>query len=624
MLGTAAAIGHGIVPIAPAHTNAAAVAILNRAKTMATLGQFREIWVIDFEYHAPDGCRPSPVCLVAVEIRSGRELRLWRDELQGRDRAPWDIGACSLTIAYYASAELNCFRALGWPQPANVIDLFAEFRAETNGLPLVAGNGLLGALAYFGLSSRYANAKEAMRQLIMAGGQWTPQERADIIEYCADDVHATCVLLETMAPRLGKHAQRIGHAVIRGRYMDAVSAMEHAGIPVDAPTFELLKAGWHGVQDELIREIDRDYGVYDGRTFKADRFARWLAENNLPWPRLNDTGALALDDDTFRSMARAYPQVSALRELRHALGEMRLNSIAVGPDGRNRVLLSPFRSKTGRNQPSNSKFLFGSATWLRGLIKPAEGMAIAYLDFSSQEIAIAAALSGDAALWRAYDSGDPYMQFAIDAKLAPAGASKKTHGHIRGLCKAIVLGVQYGMGPESMATRAGMPVIEARQLLTLHKETYRTFWQWAEMNVARALAGSAMTTPYGWTFQLNPLETPNARSLLNWPMQAAGSDMLRLACERIVKAGVTLCAPVHDALLVEAPVAMIDAHAEIARAAMVRASSMVLNGPACRVDADVYRFPDRYMDAERGAVMWNRVMGLVGGPSWEPNKSDAM
>ena len=87
---------------------------------------------------------------------------------------------------------------------------------------------------------------------------------------------------------------------------------------------------------------------------------------------------------------------------------------------------------------------------------------------------------------------------------------------------------------------------------------------------------------------------------------------------RIVQQGVRLCAPVHDAVLIEAPTERIEEQVEVTRAAMVWASSMVLGGPACRVDAEIYRFPDRYMDAERGAVMWNRVMGLIGGPQWEP------
>ena len=87
----------------------------------------------------------------------------------------------------------------------------------------------------------------------------------------------------------------------------------------------------------------------------------------------------------------------SLHELRHSLGSMRLHKFEVGIDGRNRTLLSPFRSKTGRNQPSNSKFILGPLKWLRSLIEPKEGWGIAYIDWSQQEFGIAAALSGDEA-----------------------------------------------------------------------------------------------------------------------------------------------------------------------------------------------------------------------------------
>ena len=167
-----------------------------------------------------------------------------------------------------------------------------------------------------------------------------------------------------------------------------------------------------------------------------------------------------------------------------------------------------------------------------------------------------------------------------------------------------------------MASGAGMSVIEAQQLLRLHKETYRTFWSWAELNVSRALLGGELTTPFGWRYRLNPREQPNTRSVLNWPMQAGGSDMLRLACIDMIRQGVVICAPVHDAVLIEAPVDKIHEHVDVARNSMIRASSLVLNGLACRVDAEIYCFPERYMDAERGAVMWNRVMRLIGGPVW--------
>ena len=154
--------------------------------------------------------------------------------------------------------------------------------------------------------------------------------------------------------------------------MQAVARMESVGIPVDLPLLERLRAGWDSIQDDLIADVDEDFGVYEGRTLKRDLFAQYLNRNQISWPRL-DSGYLDLKDQTFRSMAKIYPQLSPLRELKHSLGQMRLNKFKVGADGRNRTLLSPFRSKTGRNQPSNSRFIFGSAVWLRSLIKPAEG-----------------------------------------------------------------------------------------------------------------------------------------------------------------------------------------------------------------------------------------------------------
>ena len=89
----------------------------------------------------------------------------------------------------------------------------------------------------------------------------------------------------------------------------------------------------------------------------------------MSWPRL-ESGVLDLKDETFRQMAKKYPVISPLRELRDSLSKMRLNDFQVGSDSKSRVLLSPFSSKTGRNQPSNSGFVFGSSVWLRSLIKP--------------------------------------------------------------------------------------------------------------------------------------------------------------------------------------------------------------------------------------------------------------
>jgi hypothetical protein len=341
---------------------------------------FREIILADFEFEIGPGERPVPVCLVSKELRSGRVHRIFQHQFGAAPSYP--TGSDVLFVAYYASAELGCYRALGWPMPPRVIDLFCEFRDRCNGLPPPAGSCLLGALTYFGLDGIGASEKKEIQTAIGTGtwrGKYTPEE---ILDYCATDIAALEQLLPVMLPGID-----MPRALLRGRYMAAASAMEFAGVPIDTRTLARLRGGWTGIQDRLIAAIDADYHVYEGRSFRADRFARWLNDRGILWPRRED-GGLALDDDTFRQMAKSYPAVSPLRELRSSLSEMRLNDLAVGCDGRNRTILSAFRSRTGRNQPSNSRFIFGPSVWLRGLIKPPPGYGVAYVDWSQQEFGL--------------------------------------------------------------------------------------------------------------------------------------------------------------------------------------------------------------------------------------------
>jgi DNA polymerase-1 len=571
---------------------------------------FNELWVVDFEFTAPSGGRQCPVCMVAVELLSGQIIRLWADELAELSEAPFDTGRNSLFIAYYASAEIGCFLALGWKVPDRILDLYCEFRAETNGTTLISGRGLIGALAHYGLDAMSATEKNDMRDLVLGGGPWTPNQKLAILDYCETDVRALEHLLPVMVPAITQSAQRLGWALLRGRYMTAIARMEWNGTPIDVRTLELLREGWDKVKITLIEKIDKDFGIYDGLTFKTTRFENWLVSNGIPWPRLA-SGRLALDDKTFRQMAKAHAKVSPLRELRHALGTLRLNDLQVGSDGRNRCLLSPLQSKTGRNQPSNAKFIFGPSVWIRSLIKPAPGRSVAYLDWKSQEIAVAAAISRDDVLWEAYSSGDPYMTFAIQAGMAPPDATKKTHKDIRNRCKAIVLGVQYGMGAENMAQNAGIHLSEARELLLKHKNTYWRFWKWAEQNVNAALLGGTLYTQLGWPIRVGFGAEANNRSLLNWPMQSNGAEMMRLACCEATEAGLMICAPIHDALLLESSEEDIDAHIQQLTSIMQHASELILGaGRVCGIDVDKVVYPDCYSD-ERGEVMWGQVIGIL-------------
>ena len=566
------------------------------------LARFKEVWVVDFEFMAPSGERPDPVCLVASELVSGQRLRIWRDDLKNMKVPPYSIGRDTLFVAYYASAEMGCHISLNWPMPKNLLDLFTEFRNLSNGLSPPCGNGLLGALAWFGLPSIGAAEKDSMRDLVIRGGPWSNEEQTSILEYCESDVSSTVTLYDRMAPNLD-----LSRALVRGRYMKAAAQMENDGVPIDTNMLQRLSGGWESIQDKLILQIDKQYGVFDGRVFKRDKFSDWLIRNNIPWPRL-ESGALDLQDDTFREMARIHPIVAPLRELRVTLSQMRLSDLSVGQDGRNRCILSAFQARTGRNQPSNSKFIFGPSVWLRGLIRPRPGCGLAYIDWSQQEFGIAAALSKDPKMIEACESGDPYMTFAKQAGAVPPDATKASHGPQREQFKACALAVQYGMGPDSLAKRLGQPTIIARELLRLHKETYSRFWRWSDAAVDCAMIHGKIVTVFGWTMRIGTNSNP--RSIRNFPMQGNAAEMLRLACCFAVERGIQVCAPVHDALLIEAPLCDLDDAIAATQAAMSDASAAVLGGFRLRSDAKVVRYPDRYMD-DRGTVMWNTVQRLL-------------
>ena len=566
------------------------------------------IYLVDFEFHPAhgrEGNPPKPVCMVVREWPSGATMRHWQGDLEGMDSPPFPTGSNALFVAYYASAELDCFHVLGWVPPVNVLDLFAEFRCLTNGKRLSHGSGLLGALLYFSLPSISGEEKDSMRDLVLTGGPWIEAEQAAILDYCATDVVALAQLLNVLKDRID-----LPRALVRGRYMKAVSSIQMNGVPIDIEVLTLLRTRWLSIQEQLIAQVDSDYGVYEGRRFKTSSWEEYLVKHDIPWPRL-ESGRLDMCDATFRDMARSHIQVAPIRELRSALSEMRLANLSVGDDGRNRCLLSPFRARTGRNQPSNTKFIFGPSVWLRGLIRPRPGWGLAYVDWSQQEFGIAAALSGDPDMMEAYKSGDPYLAFAIQAGAVPPGATKKTHEAEREQFKACVLAVQYGMGEDSLAARINQPVARARQLLELHKRTYRKFWKWSDSAVDEAVLGGRLWAGFGW--QIHTQDEINDRSIRNFPMQANGAEMLRIASILLTEAGIRVCAPVHDALLIEAPLDELDAVVATTKSLMQAASRIVLDGFELGSDVKTVRYPERYMD-KRGVVMWDKVMNLIEGP----------
>jgi DNA polymerase family A len=561
---------------------------------------FEEVVLVDFEFNGPDCERPNVVCLVAHELRSGRKFRLWRDQMG--TEPPYRIDRGALFVAYMASAELMCHLALGWPLPANVLDLYAEFRRLTNhsGEHQPAA-GLLAALAHFRLDHMTMQAKEHWRDTVLRGEPWTAEERAGILQYCEDDVIALADLLAAMP------IPNLQQALIRGSHMRAEAWMRHRGIPIDKPLFDRMAQHWAELRQGLIDDLNTRFPVFEGSVLKRRLLEELAVARGIDyWPR-TPTGQLCTSEEALELIAQRNPGMAEFCSAKAVLDKLKNFELSVGADGRNRCMLSAFQSKTGRNQPSNTRFVFGLNAALRSLIKPDEGRAIAYLDFSGQEYALAAYFSGDPSMIAAYEGGDPYSYEAIEAGEMPEGGNKRSRPHVRAAFKRAALGTLYGMGVRTLAEYVGVSETRARAWRRSNRETFPRFWQWTAAVQDAAIATRSIQTAFGWSMKVLP--DVKSGTLMNFPMQGGGADMLRIACCLAVDRGIPIVAPVHDAIVVESAADDIDDVVAAMRDAMVDASRAVLGGPCVRVDDEIVRFPDRYVDGRDGSPeLWATIM----------------
>jgi hypothetical protein len=372
---------------------------------------------------------------------------------------------------------------------------------------------------------------------------------------------------------------------------------------------------WNDVKLHYIRELERHYGFafHVDSSFNKRRFIEWTDAQGIGWP-LTVTGAPKLDDKTLRAMERVYPVIGPLRQTYSHILDLKVGSLPIGDDDRNRFLQSPFATATGRTMPKASKNIWAQPRWIRGLVRPPEGYGIAVLDWKAQEYCIAAGESGDERMIQACLSGDPYRTFAYDARLVASDTA--VPAKLRAQCKVVALGVTYGMTEHGAAAQLDIAVPNARDLIERHKSTYRACWRWLEDTLNRALINEIMVTKFAWKWRPVPYvtsgrcELPSARSIQNFHCQASGAEMMRAAAVMAWRDGIEIVHTMHDALMILAPLPQLDDAIATTKECMIVAGRAVA-GFDLMIDVSSVRWPDRYMD-EAGRATWDRTMAILG------------
>jgi hypothetical protein len=582
---------------------------------MTARDRFRAVVVIDTEFNGNDrGERQHVVALVAqihVEGQPVQTVRLFEDELPRRNPLP--DGPDVVYVGFVNQAEWKSFLALGWALPANCIDLFAEARCLRNlALPgwlrkklRIRGNGLIDVARWAGVRAIEPADKESHRDLILRGGPWTAAERDRIVRYCEDDVDMTAGIWARLEPTIPPD-----QALFRGWFTEAIGDMEDRGLPIDLAARDRLVTNLADLRRRLILEFDH-FGLCDldseVGSIVPERLVLLTNPHGISWPRTK-TGLPEMRLKTIRRKLAHHPDLHVVVALARGLQDLRgLRDIPIGPDGRSRASLWPFSTLTGRNQPAGKEFLFALSRWTRSLIRPGPGRFVAYMDWTAQEFAIIAYLSGDSTLIRCYEMpGDPYANLGAIMGLMPQGTGKEHP--LRDVIKTVVLGLFYGRGVRSIASKTRKP-----ELFISH--VVEDFWdhchgarRWLENHVDGLYLLGRIRTRFGWTVHRH--RETKSTTAMNFPVQAHGAEMMRWAACLAYENDVPFCCPVHDAFVCEGRVEDERQIVDTLTRCMTKASSIVLGGPTVRAHSVVFRYPERFADGH-GWATWSWIASAI-------------
>jgi DNA polymerase-1 len=569
-----------------------------------------EIWSVDTEWGFRAGRLDhesawEPVVLCLVGLCSGRRLYFW-----GRDprlSTFFRDHAGDLFVAHYAIAEMKYLIRLGIPLPARWFDTFVAWRYFTN-RPNNPEAGLSAALHQLGLPRLApAEKKELQRKIVeLRFDRESLDDRREIIDYCFSDCDGCGALYSGINERVAPDV--MAHWV---EFLKAVARMELRGIPFDVEGMDAINQHDPLIRATLIGDINRTWPVFEGESFRKGSFLNWCRTIGIDWPIKTSpaTGKLyqPSDDETFKAMESRHPFIAQIRQVKKTLAKFGGRSLVVDPETRRHYFAtSVFRSVTGRNQPRN--FVFSGPKWLRLLIVPeTPDHVLVYVDFTAQEIGIAAALSEDPAMRAIYEASDCHMAFAVRAGAAPAGATQASHREIRKRYKTVNLGVLYGQTAFGIAARLGIAQLEAEALLEDHRALFPGFWEWSERVVQGAFDRGRIVTPCGWPSRVPPFS--KERTWMNYPMQATGGDIMRLMITYLDRQGVRILAPVHYGFLLSCRRDQVPDLREAVEYARYTAVEHVLPGFPLRCDVTVY---DERFEDEDGLPLWRRLREIVG------------
>jgi DNA polymerase I len=503
-------------------------------------------------------------------------------------------------IGHFVKVELFCLWRLGLPEPSILWDTFIfekalqmgryhheKRRTADDGAQILAreeaqekeafGLSLVVTCQRYGVTYRMAGEKERLLKSFLTHPDGAPFSQGQI-DYSAEDAIAASLLYPLQVHKAVQNGLLHHCMTVEMPWVTTNARIQWMGARVDEGKRDEVFARLTLLLEQLEKQLATEYGIENTQSHK--QLAEFFQECGL-LHSFRQGGTVSFDKKMLKKNAHLHPAIALLRHGRRVsslLADKLLSSEFVGDDGRVRADHQQLGTATGRQASRWPNFL-GLDRMLRPLVIPDPGYGIGEVDFSQVEVGVAAAVYGDEELVRMFNSGDVYSAMAqhfyqgelsAEDRAMTGKEFKGKHKVLRNQMKTCTLGIIYGITPVGLAENLGTTTAKAAAL----QERFMTMFPQLQTALIAAAQFGAIR---GYAHTVSGLRRYRAKSgeatrreknwLTNHPVQGSAAVVFKAAGNRLHRlyrqydARITI--PLHDAFIFEAPLADVEAVAEL-------------------------------------------------------------
>lgn len=371
--------------------------------------------------------------------------------------------------------------------------------------------------------------------------------------------------------RLIQEAVQIVFETIEMPLVPILAEMEWHGIRVDVPYLKELSAQL----EAQINQVAEAIYALAGEPFNISspkQLGTILFEKlRLPTVKKTKTG-YSTDAEVLQTLMGQHPIVPKIIEYRE-LSKLRstyaeaLPKLVNPATGRIHTKLNQTVTATGRlssSEPNlqNIPIRTESGRAIRRAFIAEEGYCLLSLDYSQIELRILAHMSQDPMLLKAFERGEDIH--TTTASILFGVPLEQVDSEMRRKAKTVNYAVLYGMSDYGLSQELGIPVGEAKAIITHYFQRFPQIKAFTDQILEEARRTGYVRTLLGRKRPIPELHSANRnerlaaeRAAINMPFQGTAADIMKLAMIRVAnrlskeQSPARLLLQVHDELLLE-------------------------------------------------------------------------